>query len=912
MRLLLNKKGTILISTYIVMFVLIVVSASLFMLVISERKSVTKEVEGKKALSFAEMGLAYATYESQEFASQWYTHKWNDDRDTLLPVDSSDSGYHQKLRTDCSFDGGGFYISDDGTFMVKAYQDQIDEDKTVVVAMGMDGNEQRAVTCTLSRRGIYDFFFYSPYSIDLNNSVGSHPRLNGGGIHTNGNIKIDSHVALENISELSTGDEGTIYYQCYDRYPAPYYADRYDGTMDGKAPIMRLDDPGDVFRRDGKDDPGPWGYYSWDKYGTRHWNWRSQARDFAAYFPGEAYRSTEWAFSGDRLPWNEIPSGSSYYGVVNDSGKPLNKYNLWLQPYEGIDEDTGEIISGKWDELPAEIDETWMWQKYKGDAYGSGDASSETPVSFWTYDKGNKKVDVKDTWWDIESGKVVWVDKSKLGKHPNAKTYWEMFRSPDYWKARGSHSDWPDFFNPEVVFDGTYGDERAGGGTIPVKHLETKKQPTAWEDFLKNSAGLDGIVRDCNTGGEYLTPPEFDTAYAKLAERGGLYVDLHTDFDGKFNDYNEWQNILEKSIDDAVTDLNNGHTYNVAKKVEFINTRTNKWNVILEIDVDEMQKAGNYPDNGILYTKVPLRLANAKKLPRKMANYGFTVLGEENIYLKGNYNTADWVTSAIVSKKRVYTLSDDFNDPQVSPATSHYRDYPYMYVKKDAASGIYAESDPNKGGGFWVEHWRLNYQWEDYYPSISDANEVNIKNGIVSKDDTYKRLFWHHDPSGTKTATFSWPASGENYTYGMMPNRVYEHHKYNTVLACNRGTKGETLENWSYWDSANKKTVDRDKILSGAFFILDKNGEFTAPKYDFVDYEWSSSYKSTSLGQSSRGRKVGGSWTSYFALKSPSKVYLSYDRRFKTATRSPSDVFFGGSESLWQEVSIDFFNQISF
>ena len=883
------------------------------MVIMTEKKSVTKEIGGKKALSLAEMGLAYAYYESENFGWQWYTHKWNSAKDKLLPLETSDASYHQRFRTDASFDAEGYYVLNDGTFKVKAYPSQDSEDSTIVIAIGVDGRESRAVSYVLNRQGIYDFFYYSPYSIDLDNAVGNFPRLYGGSIHTNGNIRIDNPVRMENISELSTGGDGTIYYAASDRYPAPYYGDRLgDGVMDGSAPMVRLDQPTNVFRDDLANESGDFGHYWYDKYGTRRWSWNSNATYFGytnfSSYPTKAFRNTEWYFYGDKLSWNNIASGARdnrvSSSIINDNTDPLNRHNTWIKPYLGED-DEGDPLSGVWEQIPAELNEAWDWQKYKGDSGGYRYSAGEQPLNFYTKDNSGADIPVGNTWWDIVETTVVggggkthkevkMIELADLGDHPSAKTYWDMFKDPLYWSAIGKGNYVP-HFNDDIL-DGTYGSERSSGGTVPVLHTNSAKQPNAWPSFVKSSP-LNGIVRDKNTGGEYLDPPQFDASYQKIASRDGLMIDLDSSFDGDFDDRTEWRTVLEKSVDNAVATLNSTNP-KVAKKVKFINTFTNQENILLEIDMKEMQAAGNYPGNGIVYSKVPLRLTNAERLPRKMANYGFTVLCEENVYLKGDYNTTDWVTSAVIGKKRIFNLSDDFNDPQVVPATLHFQDYPYMYVKDDGF-GTFAESNPAGGGGQWVHASYLNYYARDVYTNIPDANEQQLKNIIYSKDATYRSMFNKADSTGTASATFSWAPSGESYTYGMMPNRVNQNHTYNALIACYRGTKGETIENWS----------GRNKYSVGAFFVLDKHGEFTANAYDLVDYEWHSSYAATSIGKSVRGRFR---WDNIdYCTRSPG-WRLRYDARFQTAMRSPSDVFFGGAESLWLEVPCNFFYQLVF
>ncbi|MBU2064195.1 MAG: hypothetical protein KKF93_07370, partial [Candidatus Omnitrophica bacterium] len=517
---------------------------------------------------------------------------------------------------------------------------------------------------------------------------------------------------------------------------------------------------------------------------------------------------------------------------------------------------------------------------------------------------------------DFDTHEVIWswieetfsmINPDELADHPEAKNYWDTYKSPEYWAYMGKYPSypytWPEYLD-NGIFDGTYGDELSSGGRIDVKSTNSQEQPEAWKSFL-SASGLDNIVRDGNSGGKDLTPPEFDATYKKLADRDGLYIGLSDSINDEFNfsDYDEWIQVLEERVGIAVERLNEGEIESdkIARKVKFINTYTGKWNVLLEIDLEKMQKADKYPDNGIIYTQVPIRFTNAEKLPRKMANYGFTVMGEENVYLKGDFNVDEWVTAAVVSKKRVFTLSDDFNDPQNKPATQHYRDYPYLYVK-DNGSGTYVESNPALGGGMWVYRDYLNHATTEYYNQISSENEQVLKNIIIQKDAAYLSMFDKKDDSGAKTDTFTWPASGESYTYGMMPNTVSKNHTYNCLIAANRDVKGYSLERWG---SARK-------YLNGSFFILESTG-FTAPYRSLVDYEPGTGTGAKDLPYDNRDRLAYGRTYDYagYAVSAPS-TYLSYDPRFKTAARSPSDVFFGGAQSLWMESTPEFFYQLSF
>ncbi len=924
MKVLKNHKGTILVATYLVLTVIIVVASSFFAMVVNNNKAVAKANDGTRALNYAEKGIAYAYFESYNLGWNWHTHEWNAAQNNLIKLNPTE---RLKVLDDCFFDNAtGFYVHNSGEFMVKAYPDRVREDDTIVVSMGICGNERRVIMYYLSRRGIYDFFVFTPYNLNLYSAVGRDPKMNGGGIHSNGNIYLSTYMRLEDISELSTGEDGSIYYTS-SQYAAPYYADRLDGVMDGRAPITRLDQLNNIWRDDSADpmQPGPFGYYD----ARNQWRWKDRAYYFVSTnvnsYPTNSFCSTETHFAGNNQDRYNIAPGAwdSTSGTYNDSSEPLNRYNVWIKPYE-LDAD-GNKIDHTWTQIPAELDEEWSWNKYFGNSFGTGAATNEQPTSFYTYDDSGAEVDVANTYWEIDAStnSVVMLDPPIGGTdeewaafrlaHPQAKQYWDMYKSPEFWQAVRGDSFYGTYLNQEAM-DGVYGDDRLTGGRIDVKHTNSMKQPSAWSDFLKES-GLDGFVRDGNTGGEYLKPPDFEESYSRLAQKDGIYIGLVDDFDGDFTDYDEWQDVLERSIDQALETFNSGNSRNVvARKVKFINTFTGKWNVVLELDVEQMQRRNKYPHNGILYSKVPIRITNASELARARTGYGFTLLDEENVYLKGDYNTVNWVTSAVISKKRVYTLSDDFNDPQVPPAPENYPDYPYLYVKDDG-TGNYVEVPYASGGGEWVYAGYLDNDGVvdkiDYYPHINDENESNLRSIIYQKNDEYRSVFNKDDPSGSAQVTWTWSPTGETYTSGMMANKVTQDHTYNCLIASNRwldynqSNKGDILENWHYHDADGSHYYKR--ILNGAYFVLEYDG-FTAPNDEFVDYA------SSSLRYDNRGRRADGSfyWNADYLHTYNAPESVQYDENFRTATRSPSDVFFGGAESLWAEATEEFFYQTKF
>lgn len=947
---LLDRKGTILIATYLVLFVIIVVASSFFAFVLAERKSIERETDALKAFDFAEKGIAYAYFESYNVDWNWYTHKWDKkkgkkDKKTGVTVYTLKIAKTDKrgkkgptcLRPDCSILENGFYAADNGEFMVKAYDDIENKDDTIIVSMGISGQQRRVLLCYLTKRGVYEYFLYSPYDLDLYQALGHYPQINGGGIHTNGNIYISDYVRLDDVGELSTGGSGKIAYT-NTRYPAPYYADNYDGVMDAKAPMVRLDQPTNIWRDDAASEAGPFGSYD----GDGQWQWNPYAYHFARTASNDwpistyALMDPDAHFNGSSDPRYDVAPGATdpfNNEIKNTGSEPLNAYNLWIRPR--LFDEKGKIVKKEdipWTQIPAELNQEWNWNKYFGDEYGTGEAASEQPITFYTYDDAGTPVDVDQTWWEI-NGTGDGVDllappeeailrEQFFAAHPDAKTYWDMFKSPGYWQAIKGDPDWAQRVNAEI-FDGLYGDERTTGGTIGVKFTDSHEQPAAWGQFLQDS-GLEGVVREGNSGGHFLETPNFSDTFAYLAEEEGIYIGLVGDEnenpDWQQNaDYSQWQQVLETSIDAAVVNLNDasGDKGDVATKVKFINAFTGKENVVLELDLKKFNKNGVIAKNGVVYSKVPIRLTNAVKLPKVKQKIGFTVVCEENVYLKGEYNNPptkkDWLTGAVISKKRIFTLSEDFNDPQVQPATEHYRDYPYIYVK-DNGSGAFTEVSHAVGGGIWVHKDQLDSDgaadYEDHYPGISDANQMALRQLIDQKDNAYQPLFDNDDPSGTQEATFTWPGSGEQYTYGMMPNKVTKDVVYNCFMGSfrifdpNHSNKGDILENWTYMQGATEKTSKRE--LNGSYFVLGQD-KFASETTEFVDYTGALGY--TNLN---RIAPLDTFSNSAYLYNYEASTQVMYDKRFLKVKKAPSDIVFGGNRALWAESTEDFFYQLEF
>ena len=89
----------------------------------------------------------------------------------------------------------------------------------------------------------------------------------------------------------------------------------------------------------------------------------------------------------------------------------------------------------------------------------------------------------------------------------------------------------------------------------------------------------------------------------------------------------------------------------------FFNYNEQRFQTIWNIDVAAMQAAGDFPVNGLIYCKVPVRLSNASEIQAKLM-----VASCRTVYTKGDINTVNKKGLSIMTRHRIYHLSGVFND----------------------------------------------------------------------------------------------------------------------------------------------------------------------------------------------------------------------------------------------------------
>ncbi|MCM8800573.1 MAG: hypothetical protein NC912_00945, partial [Candidatus Omnitrophica bacterium] len=329
-----KEKGMVLILTFLVASILLIFTAGFFLRALNERRLINLRMETERALQNAEKGIAYAYFESAQEGWTWFTHQWNNGLGRPQPLASPPSANRSDVHfvsvsdDPCGFlkDGEsgsnptadpdyGCYAANDCTFVLKTFSDPLVKNMTVVRVKGISGNVVRTLEYRISRSAIYDYAWWTNYDLRLN-SIGGY--VNGGRIHANGNIFMESWIRLLGVDTISTGKDKGIYY-AWSNYYAPGYYDWYiDGSsnINGRIPLPSLEKAnvflgGSAYVKSWAgttaDLPittqAPWVYLDNNIYKYRGFAWEYGVSSESAWPPGWIL-DEEFRFYGDSDPIN--------------------------------------------------------------------------------------------------------------------------------------------------------------------------------------------------------------------------------------------------------------------------------------------------------------------------------------------------------------------------------------------------------------------------------------------------------------------------------------------------------------------------------------------------------------------------------------------------------------------------------
>jgi len=172
----------------------------------------------------------------------------------------------------------------------------------------------------------------------------------------------------------------------------------------------------------------------------------------------------------------------------------------------------------------------------------------------------------------------------------------------------------------------------------------------------------------------------------------------------------------------------------------FFDQREQKTMTVVDVDVDKLRGAGSFPSNGVVYiagtnlaSNPAVRLVKGTQLPSQ----GLTVVSQNPVYVKGDYNKLQKVPAAILADA-ITVLSEDWDDSKGNMALSE-RKAKRTEVNAAFALGPGAESAQNQGNGQLENAIRFLENWG----SSAGNDELDGKPGKTFKYSGSIIALWH-------------------------------------------------------------------------------------------------------------------------------------------------------------------------
>ncbi len=895
-----NNKGVILISAYLVVLVIIVLSAAFFSQTISESRNVQRTKASLEAFYAAQAGLNFAYIESERFPiGAWKTHNWNWAADPAPTPDVAVSHANPLSLSalGADWDADGYYIIPDYNFRVHAYQ-EINWDLStteqpvytgiiIINSQGWDRQDMVRRTAELRLRQNSIYFCYFPETHIFDN--GTYDGSGYGRIHVNGNIIFKNSPVFTNLTQLSAGDtygyatsEHTGYLK-YDssQYSAPYAWDDNDSVIDGSTPMPRNSyPPYDYF------DPEDWyaADYRFNQHAQNYARLNEDSDGNAFIIPRTLNEGSDYAWEYDKY------EGSQSYDEVGVRFRVDNDALSWLACTERDVSRGGpashtlltQDAQNTFNQAPA----SFNWELWKT-------SHPDYEKEFW-----RARYDCLDTGnWATDA------DTTSAGFAASAN----YAINHEWWDdlVYGNDRSWDDLAPAQS--------EVPGSPDYGGYFLNSEEQILAWQQFMSNkevtitkantgqteTLPLSSVIKEASSGGKYVSPIGLETDYLQQAQQGGILITK-----GESPDYLQWfrdsWEILRRqgffawirwlrnnpvptqhSWQNPIADVcSTDYFFNTTRPAESSEdtSASSLWDKfpapdslektkVLTIDVAALKKkieTEGMSFNGTIYVEDPdpevdgyndfsVRLINGGVLPET----GLTLVSPHNIYVQGNFNLDNtlpegvydpaeardyeaienylgyhpdegysssdfvWHSASLISTQRlIYTLSEDFNDPQQLPLSYDYwngdtrENYPYCLndrtflnnycpqpgdndlpdtVKHFLNQRFSAQTRPERWDWDWIEA-NMN---TDLYP---EANDIR-KDLLDAGNEQYR------------TANES-----------LMPNRVLHEVTYNTAMFSPYEPQGYTLERW-YDEDGNQKS----RKIVGAFIQLEDSNRASVP-----------------------------------------------------------------------------------
>lgn len=901
-----NNKGVVLIVAYFFLVTLLGFSAVTFLRSIHEDRVGRISNNSLQAFYEAEAGLTYAYHElSQGTGFQWYTHR---DRNTIgNPTPPISNGGFIDANDGC------FCIQNRG-FRVKTFPDPVFAGSVIILSQATVDGVTRTIEQRLEQESAYQYLFF--YPTDHIFDTATYDGRNYAAIQVNGDILLRGRPTFDFLTLLSSGSlkpengyikrmlraqfpdfHGSLNYSSSPAYPAglsyylyvdmrshfyadntyfktgeidsaanttlPYYLqglnsewefDKYAGSGSSTTPAyynVGNEDLTNLALHEMCGHRGSVGLLSESKNITVSIRHRTVTESEKALFeeiynlPQSNYESTVWNDYWRQWKTNH-ESDASY-----TDGKNWER-QFFAATYNWSDLETPNGVNQEW----------WEDLRYGDDrAALVNDMAKAQDVDYYTgqeLDRYFLNTKEQPGAWD------AWLRENQLNQEGENKT-----RVQD--RSQGGQYVDPGEIIPEEHTQTNLIKNKAIDGGIYIGKLETQEYRD-WLECCENHRW--DWARECGQRPPRWasTDPEYQTFLDKFVTEKEFYnAKDPARSSGYYSYYSDYRPSRILEID-------------VRKLTEALKEEKRDFNGIIYVELENFQwetRSHDYDPNadGIM-------LVNGERLP----DGGLSVVSLGNIFIKGNYNLdptgcekknrqADdpsiinrvvqekdyintsedltWQPAEIITKRVVYTLSEDFPEPSYMPmAWSHSQQYyeelyrisqhtdPQDFVSGDANyptdSWVPDVSDTRKAKSrvdlwfkYYPHHGIVPSRWSNWWiNSYWPTNEIfPLDTNRDGKPDTYilgsdlQNDVWGHIESAYD-AQYSYekihgadPENPLNPDIASQPNGVSDKHIYNTAIVTPYATEPEVLEYWG----------NTERVVNGSFVQLPENHKNSVP-----------------------------------------------------------------------------------
>ncbi|MFC1698638.1 hypothetical protein ACFL1I_01595 [Candidatus Omnitrophota bacterium] len=787
-----RQKGAVLIMAYFFVVVLFGFCAVVFMRSIQENRAASVSNDAQLAFYEAEAGVSFAYYELRNIGNfNWFTHIARDIPIAIPPATNYPPGF---------IDVNGNYRVPARDFQVQTFPDPVVPGMVVILSQATVGAVTRTIEFRVEQESAYQYLFFYPDTQTFGD--GFYNGLNSGSIHVNGDIIIDGKITFAFLKELTSGslsaDEGYIkmkmvsqfpdlhgglgyYTTIYDptnlpeyMYKNTTYHFRYDYTQFRTGEISDYEQATLAYYLKGADSEWEWDKYAGNGSNTTPARYKVDNRD--------RYNLAVYEMSGHRggvslcSDREKVKISIPHVGKFNDSERTVFEqiYNLNL-PYA----DKTNAFNAFWRE----------WEKnHKDDASYSDGKNPDRRFFAAAYNWGDLETPdgINMEWWEdmsygddrrhlVNDMAPAQVERYTTGK-PLDLYFLNTKEQPRAWDAWLNNNNLNEAGENQTLIK----DRSQGGAYVDPGCIITEDYTTHNNIRAKAKAG--GIFLGRRQTEEYTAwvlggrvgpepsprweeiDPETEQFLANFVTEKQFFNALHpAGHDDKWHHYRPTR-VLE-------IDVNNLRAALAAKGMEF--------NGVVYADL------ASYPweTQGYDQDSDGIMVTNGERLP----DGGLSIVTPGNIFIKGNYNLdpigeseinrnpddegvidrvvsnksylddaddLEWQPAEVLTKRKVYTLSEDFPEPSYMPMADYYVE---QHVEEQYRIAQWLDPQDFVSG-------------DRYYPSdywVPDVSRTRAYKKIV--DDWFR----YYDYSGFSTQP--------KLTWGSWVNSFWDKNKSYTV-----------------------------------------------------------------------------------------------------------------------------------